>query len=228
MSITQDIKEWSESVLEVPNPYLGGLPACPYAKAAWYNNRVKIVETKNIFREALKQCGDFDNNKHDLVICASFGVPIFEHFNDWVELKNNLLAKDDLHIMGFHPEYGAEDAELDFLYDHEWESSVQDEYCMMFIQSLSQVDDASQKLEQLDYYKIYPEPEYQELVIKRRAKRYGDETKSNEKENPDAGRRNGSIEKDANAGRRDGKEDANARRRSRKKEKVITDGAHQP
>ena len=49
--------------------------------------------------------------------------------------------------MGFHPDYGAEDADLDFLYEHEWESALEDEYAMMFIQSLSKVDDASLRLE---------------------------------------------------------------------------------
>ena len=37
--------------------------------------------------------------------------------------------------MGFHPDYGAEDADLDFLYEHEWESAIEKEYAMMFIQS---------------------------------------------------------------------------------------------
>ena len=80
--------------------------------------------------------------------------------------------------MGFHPEYGAEDAELDFLYEHDWESSIEEDYAMIFIQSLSQVDDASQGLEKLGYYNVYPEDEYKSLVLDRRARRQsnGNET----------------------------------------------------
>jgi hypothetical protein len=182
-SIADDLREWSMNVLEVPNSHLDGLPACPYAKKAWQDNKVKIVETKNIYKETLRQCTEFTDNRYEVVVCASFTIPNMQEFSTWCEERNNLLAKQDLHIMGFHPEFGAEEAELDFLYEHSWESSVKDEYCMVFIQSLSQVDDASLKLEKLDYYKVYPEDEYQELVINRRTKRNGNETQSNEKEN---------------------------------------------
>ena len=187
-SIADDLREWSMNVLEVPNEHLDGLPACPYAKKAWQDNKVKIVETKNIYKETLRQCSEFTDNAYDITICASFTIPNMQEFSTWCEQRNNLLAKQDLHIMGFHPEFGAEEAELDFLYEHSWESSVKDEYCMVFIQSLSQVDDASLKLEKLDYYKVYPEDEYQELVINRRTKRNGNETTSNGQKENDAGR----------------------------------------
>ena len=213
-SIADDLREWSMNVLEVPNPHLDGLPACPYAKKAWQDNKVKIVETKNIYKETLRQCNEFAENKYEVVVCASFAIPNMQDFSTWCEKRNNLLAKHDLHIMGFHPEFGAEEAELDFLYEHSWESSVKDEYCMVFIQSLSQVDDASLKLEKLDYYKVYPEDEYQELVINRRTKRNGNETKSYEKEN-DAGRSSKEASSKDDARRRSSKENGSRRNRSR-------------
>jgi len=214
-SIADDLREWSMNVLEVPNPHLDGLPACPYAKKAWQDNKVKIVETKNIYKETLRQCNEFADNAYDLTICASFTIPNMQEFSTWCEERNSLLAKQDLHIMGFHPEFGAEEAELDFLYEHSWESSVKDEYCMVFIQSLSQVDDASLKLEKLDYYKVYPEDEYQELVINRRTKRNGNETTSyGEKEN-DAGRSRKKASSKDDAGRRRSKENGSGRNRSR-------------
>lgn len=215
-SIADDLREWSMNVLEVPNPHLDGLPACPYAKKAWQDNKVKIIETKNIYKETLRQCNEFTDNAYDLTICASFTIPNMQEFSTWCEKRNNLLAKRDLHIMGFHPEFGAEEAELDFLYEHSWESSLNKEYCMVFIQSLSQVDDASLKLEKLDYYKVYPEDEYQELVINRRTKRNGNETQSYEKEN-DAGRRSSKEASSKDDARRNEKASSkNARRRTKK------------
>ena len=229
-SIADDLREWSINVLEVPNEHLDGLPACPYAKKAWQDDKVKIVETKNIYKETLRQCNEFEDNAYDLTICASFTIPNMQEFSTWCEERNSLLAKQDLHIMGFHPEFGAEEAELDFLYEHSWESSVKDEYCMVFIQSLSQVDDASLKLEKLDYYKVYPEDEYQELVINRRTKRNGNETQSYEKENDarrssqeassnkdDAGRSNEKASSNKDDARRNEKASSkNARRRTKK------------
>ncbi len=215
-SIADDLREWSMNVLEVPNPHLDGLPACPYAKKAWQDNKVKIVETKNIYKETLRQCNEFADNAYDLTICASFTIPNMQEFSTWCEERNNLLAKHDLHIMGFHPEFGAEEAELDFLYEHSWESSVKDEYCMVFIQSLSQVDDASLKLEKLDYYKVYPEDEYQELVINRRTKRNGNETTSNGQKENDAGRSSKEASSKDDAGRNEKASSKNARRRTKK------------
>ena len=42
---------------------------------------------------------------------------------------------------------------------------------MLFIQSLSKVDDASLRLEKLGYYDVYPKDEYEALVLDRRKRR---------------------------------------------------------
>ena len=223
-TIAEDLRSWSKHVLEVPNDYLNGLPACPYAKKAWQDNKVKIVETKNIYKETLRQCLEFKDNQHEVVICASFNIPDIEDFQSWCDKRNDLLAKDDLHIMGFHPEYGAEEADLDFLYEHSWESSVRNEYCMIFIQSLSQVDDASQKLEKLEYYKVYPEEEYQELVVKRREKRHGNETKSNGQKEDDARWRNDDSQKASKDDARRSNGQKETRNEQRRSKKVSQDG----
>ena len=43
--VKQDVRKWSEHFLEVPNKHLGGIPACPFAKKSWNDNKV-IVEIK--------------------------------------------------------------------------------------------------------------------------------------------------------------------------------------
>ena len=169
--IEQDIRSWSHKVLEVANPALNGLPACPYAQKAWKENKVSVVETDHIGIETISQANKFENNNYDLVIIASYRFPTPYQFTEFIEFLNDTYSCSDLHIMGFHPEYGAEDAELDFLYDHDWTSSIDEEYAMMFIQSLSQVDDASLKLEKLGYYDVYPHEEYEALVLERRQRR---------------------------------------------------------
>ena len=113
---------------------------------------------------------NFDNT-YDLVIVASYEFPEIDFFDKYVKHLNDRYSKLDVHIMGFHPDYGAEDADLDFLYENDWESSIEDEYAMMFIQSLSKVDDASLQLEKMGYYNVYPEEEYSALVLDRRKRR---------------------------------------------------------
>lgn len=170
MSIQADLRDWSQKVLEVPNETLNGLPACPYAKEAWKQNKVHVVETQSLIADTADQILKFDNT-YDLVVVASYRFPDIDFFNSYVDFLNDKHTEKDLHIMGFHPDYGAEDAELDFLYEHDWESSVDAEYAMMFIQSLSKVDDASLKLEKLGYYDAYPREEYETLVLDRRKRR---------------------------------------------------------
>jgi hypothetical protein len=169
LTIEEDIRSWSREVLEVPNPYLpNNLPACPYAKKGWLDNRVKVIEVDKLLPSVYEAVREFHDNEYDLVILASFNLPDPKLLWEITEILNDVYANMDIHVMVFHPEYAAEDAGLDFLSDHEWQSGIEQDYCMAFIQSLKQVDEASRKLEKLGYYSVYPEEDYQKLVIERR------------------------------------------------------------
>jgi hypothetical protein len=41
--ICKEIMLWSELSLEVPNNFFNNLPACPYARNAWKNNKVAFI-----------------------------------------------------------------------------------------------------------------------------------------------------------------------------------------
>ena len=177
VSIAEDLRSWSEHVLEVPSEHLNGLPPCPYARKAWLDNQVRVIETKDVLTSALLH-KDLVKS-YALVVIASFNLPDAEKMEKTIQEYNDKYAADDLYFMLFHPEYGAEEADLDFLYETDWESGIEDEYCMIFIQSLSMVDDASLQLEGKNYYDTFPEDEYETLVLNRR-KRRNDEAKSND------------------------------------------------
>lgn len=176
MDIEEDLRNWSKHVLEVPSAHLNGLPPCPFARKAWLDNQVRVIETKDVLTSALLH-RDLVKS-YDLVVLASYNLPNPELMEQKIEEYNDKYAQDDLYFMLFHPEYGAEEAELDFLYDTEWMSGIEEEYCMIFIQSLSKVDDASLQLEGKGYYEAFPNDEYETLVLKRRKRRH-DEAKSN-------------------------------------------------
>ena len=164
--IENDLRSWSREVLEVPNEHLKGMPPCPYAKEAWKKDKVFVVETDDIFDSTTVYTQFFADFEKELIVVASFDLPDIEEFNGFVDELNR--KEKTLHCMGFHPEYSAEDAELDFLSDNDWVSSFDEDYCMIFIQDLETVVRASDKLEKLGYYKAYPESEYQELVVERK------------------------------------------------------------
>lgn len=165
--IEQDLRSWSSSVLEVPSQHLKGLPACPYARKAWKEDKVLVLETDEVFSLADHYCQTFKDHTKDLIIVATFSVPDMDDFNQYIEEYLN-VEYPEVHCMGFHPEYGAEDAGLDFLTETDWNSEVEEGYCMIFIQDLKQVVEASDKLIPLGYYEAYPRDEYEALVTQRK------------------------------------------------------------
>jgi hypothetical protein len=165
-TIEEDLRSWSREVLEVPNRHLKGLPACPYARQAWRENKVLVLETENVFAAAMSACFSFSQSDKDLVVVASYGIPDIHHMHGFVQELNRCFPT--LHCMEFHPDYGAEDAELDFLTDNAWESAIDEPYCMIFVQELDKVVTASDKLQVLGYYDTYPPDEYDSLVVQRK------------------------------------------------------------
>jgi len=185
-TIAEDIRDWSKHVLEVPSTHLKGLPPCPYAKRAWLENKVSIIEAvdDDVVVMAVRNAYKILDDSVELVITASYELPDAEAMQHSIEALNILGAKQDLYFMCFHPDYGAEDAELDFLYETPWESDIPQDYCMVFVQRLSNVDDKSRVLEKQGYYEAFPEDEYELLVLNRRKLREqyqnGNETSCND------------------------------------------------
>jgi hypothetical protein len=177
--IEADLRSWSAEVLEVSNPHLAGMPACPYAKQAWKQDKVLVVESEDFFADGQVYCAKFAELGKDLVVVASYDIPDIEDLQELVEHLHE--THPELHCMQFHPDYDAGEAELDFLTDNDWESGTKDAYCMLFIQDLRLVVEASDKLEPLGYYSTYPYDEYESLVLHRKRRlTNGDETTGDE------------------------------------------------
>jgi hypothetical protein len=179
VSIEVDLRGWSREVLEVPSEHLKGMPPCPYARKAWRENQVLVIESDNFEVDVRRYCRDFYEMGKELVIIGTYGIPDIDDLSAFTEELNR--EHPTLHCMQFHPEHGADDAGLDFLTDNEWQSEVAEDYAMVFVQDLAQVVAASDKLEQLGYYSAYPADEYEALVVNRKRRlANGDETSGNE------------------------------------------------
>jgi hypothetical protein len=101
-------------------------------------------------------------------------MPDVQYLDGFCDGMNEALAigKQDLHLMVFHPDYDANDAGLDFLASEDVTDSELT-YCMVFVQKLSLLDDASLSLEKSGYYKHFPKEVYNNLVLHRRSLRHG-------------------------------------------------------
>ncbi len=105
---------------------------------------------------------------------ASEELPDMNYLDGYCDGINEALSivGKDMHLMVFHPEFDASDAGLDFL-EEDGITSSDLEYCMVFIQLLSVLDDAALSLEKSGYYKHFPDDTYNALVLDRRRLRNG-------------------------------------------------------
>jgi len=171
--VEADIREWSQSFLEVPSEALGGLAPCPYARTAFLNDKVKFSINTGVGGLSL-EVSAFQKHDYDIVIWADETLPEVGYLDGFCDAINKTMASSDMHLMMFHPDYPADDAGLDFLVDHSVSEASDLTYCMVFVQNLSKVDDASVCLEKTGYYSYFPEDVHNELVLERRKLRYGD------------------------------------------------------
>ena len=171
--IEASIRRWSNDFLEVPNIKLNGLPPCPYAQKASADNKVSFSINTGLegLADAVKE---FDQHDYDIVVWANEELPDIEYLDGWCDGMNEALsiANMDMHLMVFHPDYDATDAGLDFLIEDEQDDL---EYCMVFVQRLSLLDDAAVSLEKSGYYKHFPDDVFESLVLVRRNLRHGNE-----------------------------------------------------
>jgi|TARA_R110002012_G_scaffold310039_1_gene517493 hypothetical protein len=178
--IEQDIRSWSKNFLEIPNEKLNGLPPCPYAAKAWAEDKV-IFSINTGITGLIKAVSDFDTHNYDIVVWAEEDLPDMEYLDGLCDGLNELMSISgiDMHLMVFHPDFNAEDAGLDFLVEDGITNDTL-EYCMVFVQRLSVLDDAALSLEKSGYYLHFPVEVFRSLVLDRRRLRNEGQDKSSQ------------------------------------------------
>ena len=157
--ICKEIMAWSDHTLQKPNPYYNGLPPCPYAQKAWEDEKVLILFKYNQDWQVLIVDMAFDQDS--------------EKFHGYLEGMNEAISEGvfidrDIWLMGFHPH----DEANDFIDDSSFMHMVEDEYAMVFVQRLSKVQEAADKLAKKGYYDNYLEEYNAEEIFQKRADLY--------------------------------------------------------
>lgn len=156
-TIRQEIRDWSAHVLENPSDYFSGLPPCPYAQRAWSEKRVLIsfkrdFHQQDIVNAILKFSDDYD--VHIIVDLAFEEDP--EEFEQYLYELNEFISEGvfgdkDLWLMGFHPN----DVHNDVIEDQSFTPLVETQYALIFVQRLTKLQEAADKLESKGYYEQY-------------------------------------------------------------------------
>ena len=154
--VVEEIRAWSAQVLEKESPYFNGLPPCPYAKKAWQDNRVAIIFKYGGNRGLFDVLTKF-NDALDLVIIVDRNPQqTSEEFHDYNDALNDAISRGIfgdrvLWVMGFHPD----DEANDFVQDVSFEAKTDDTYAMIFVQRLTKLHLAADKLNKKGYYAAY-------------------------------------------------------------------------
>ena len=146
------IEEWVHNDLSVIDPDVGYAP-CPFAKKALKDNKLLVVECfdrEDLWRTVAAKCKNF-SKKHSVIICLEE-----EPSQTYEEVESACVAMNEWFACN----------KLDL-----WLLSFQTDFTMVFIQRLSELDDASRILEKTGYYKNYSKEDYLNLILTRRRRR---------------------------------------------------------
>ena len=109
-----------------------------------------MSDQEDLWKTVVAQCKRFTSN-HSVVICVEENA---EQPYDQVEaacvVMNEWFAANKIDL---------------------WLLAFQTDFTMVFIQRLSELDDASKKLEKMGYYENYTKDDYIGLILTRRRKR---------------------------------------------------------
>ena len=135
-----------------------GLPACPYAKKAWADNRVGFCFKYNDhWQDLYTLISTWDDSK-DVVILVDFCPLPLDEMDDYLNQLNEAISdgifiNKDMFLMGFHPE----DEGNELLEEDDFESTVEEPYAMIFLQRLTKLQEASNTLRMKGYYDVSQE-----------------------------------------------------------------------
>ena len=172
--IVKEIKDWSKYVLEPRNPEFNDIPACPYARKAWKEKKVDIVFKEDKSYGLLsKTLENWDDSKDLVIIVDTAFIKREDRFHKYHDIINQRISENmykdrDLWIMGFHPD----DDEQELLDSEEFEPETDVEYALVFVQRLSKLEEAAEKLKSLGYYEKYFQKYDVEPMYKLRNKFY--------------------------------------------------------
>lgn len=146
------IENWVHTDLSVVDAQAGFAP-CPFAKKALQDDRLKVVECQDqedLWKTVVAQCKKL-TSKHSVVICVEENAEQpYEQVEAACVVMNEWFAANKIDL---------------------WLLAFQTDFTMVFIQRLSELDNASKKLEKMGYYENYTKEDYIGLILTRRRKR---------------------------------------------------------
>ena len=154
--VIEEVKTWTNQVLDQPNPFFNDLPACPYAKKAFVTEKVGFSFSYDKGMQGLYTVLSQFDDTFDVILYVQFEfVEEPQEFHDYLAALNQAISmgifiQTDLWVMGFHPSDETEE-----VFDQEFDHVVDEPYAMIFVQRLSKIEKSAEMLREKGYYDQY-------------------------------------------------------------------------
>lgn len=150
------IKEWIATTLNTPHAVFNDLPACPYARTALLNNKVKFLHCAR--PDWTEVIAAWDGKAEVLVVMVhdEMEVPAFHAL---MEEGNAAMKEAGLIGLEDHPDYVEKVGGV---------MLNNGRYQLILIQKEAALEKARAHLERLGYYRQWPDDYYEEVTGKTR------------------------------------------------------------
>ena len=154
MTAQQQIESWILNFLSKPNSVFNNLPPCPYAKQAWLDGKVEVIETdaKHLEQQICKILETFPDDK-DLVM---FVLDPNEVSYEQLELISKQYKNEKFALLKDHPN------ECETVKDVVLNNG---KYAIIFVQRREELARARKELVGSGYYDNF-DPAYKQEVLK--------------------------------------------------------------
>lgn len=182
-AVLAELLDWSETVLQKPSPHFNDMPPCPYARQAWMDQKVAVLFKYESNKQCLYNTVSMWDDNLDLTVIVDFKFDKDpELFHTYLDEMNDVISDGmfidkDIWVMGFHPH----DDPSEFVEDVDFEPHLDAEYALIFVQRLSKLQEAADKLDKKGYYDTYNSQYNAREIYEKRERLYrrlknGDET----------------------------------------------------
>ena len=153
MTAQQQIESWILNFLSKPNSVFNNLPPCPYAKQAWLDNKVEVIETdsKHLEQQICKILETFPDSK-DLVMLV---LDPSEVSYEQLKLFSEQYKNDKFALLKDHPN------ECETVKDVVLNNG---KYAIIFVQRREELTRARNELAGTGYYDNF-DPAYKKEVL---------------------------------------------------------------
>jgi len=150
VDVRTKISDWINNTLSKPNPVFNNLPACPYAKQAWIENKVEVFAYSNWIDAYSKLISmDYEFDQKDVYIFAFPADNITpEQLTNTLDKLTSSWQKDWIVVLEDHPD------ELEQVQGFNLNFGEQ---CLLLVQARNKLAQARTDLEEKGYYKNWTE-----------------------------------------------------------------------